>query len=157
MNIKQEVCRKYAPLRYGALCLCAVPAFWGLSLLLDAGVLAFLPLPLLLAVGAAYYFPSYTYRFDGATLEISSGGLLGPKVLTQVDVEDIVSCGVYLPGQLSARTASRVIRATLFLDPSPKRYFLYRLEDGGTGLVIFSPDRTLQEVFIRDSWMFQPS
>ena len=76
-------------------------------------------------------------------------------MLEIIDTEDILAYGVYLPGQLSARQASWTVRAYLFLDLRSKRYLLYRLPGGGTGILIFSPDREMRDALIRENWIFQ--
>ena len=104
-----------------------------------------------------YFSAVYTYEYDGNRLVVSQGSGENPPVLEIIDTEDILAYGVYLPGQLSARQASRTVRACLFLTPGSKRYLLYRLPGGGTGILIFSPDREMREALIREQWIFQVS
>ncbi len=157
MSIRQEVRRSHAALRCALFFLCDTLALWVLAYPLGGGPVCFVPLPFLLFAAVLYCFPAYTYVFDGEQLEIWSGGLYPARLLARVPVEAIFSYGTYLPGQLSARDAGRVLRAVLPLSPEARHYFLYRTEDGGTGLVVFSPNDALQAVFVRDSWIYQPS
>ena len=158
MRKEQQLYRKYAPARFCVLCLCCgLAAFWRARTLgLDPRLL----LPLVLAVPAAslpYYAISWTYRCEGDQLLVFQGRGGHERPCLAISSGDILSCGVYLPGQLSARQASRVTRAHLFLDPRSKRYLLYRLSGGGTGILIFSPDRAMQESFIQECWIFRAS
>ena len=101
------------------------------------------------------HFLFHPHRAQKAGLIVSQGSGENPPVLEIIDTEDILAYGVYLPGQLSARQASRTVRAYLFLDPRSKRYLLYRLPGGGTGILIFSPDREMRDALIREQWIFQ--
>lgn len=154
MYRKQRLCRKYALVRYGVLCACCALAL--LALVRTMGYHQML-LPFCLAVVMAvpYFSAVYTYEYDGSRLIVSQGSGENPPVLEIIDTEDILAYGVYLPGQLSARQASRTVRAYLFLDPRSKRYLLYRLPGGGTGILIFSPDREMRDALIRENWIFQ--
>lgn len=158
MRKEQQLYRKYAPARFCALCLCCgLIAVWLVGTL---GADLRLLLPLVLAVAALslpYYAVAWTYRYDGGQLQVFQGRGRCERPCLTVATGDILSCGVYLPGQLSARQASRVIRAHLFLDPRSKRYLLYRLPEGGTGILIFSPDRAMEEAFIQERWIFRAS
>lgn len=151
----QELYRKYAVLGYGILCVSCVLLFAALSLSLGYHPLMPLPLLLVLALGVPYFNHSYTYRYSGARLEIYEGRGTEAQLMTTIDTEDILSYGVYLPGQLSARQADRIVRAHLFLEVHSKRCLLYRLPGGGTGLLIFSPDQAMKDALIREQWIFQ--
>lgn len=155
MYRKQRLCRKYALVRYGALCACCALALLALARTLGYHQIMLLPFCLAVVAAVPYFSAVYTYEYDGRRLIVSQGSGENPPVLEIIDTEDILACGVYLPGQLSARRASRTVRAYLFLDPRSKRYLLYRLPGGGTGILIFSPNREMREALFREQWIFQ--
>lgn len=153
--VVQELYRKYAALGYGALCAVCLLLLAGLALSLGYHPLMPLPLLLVLALGVPYFNRAYTYRYNGSRLEVHEGRGRECELMTIIDAGDILSYGVYLPGQLSARQADRIVRAHLFLDVHSKRCLLYRLPGGGTGLLIFSPDKVMMDALIREQWIFQ--
>ena len=127
MYRKQRLCRKYALVRYGVLCACCALALLVLARTMGYHQLMLLPFCLAVVMAVPYFSAVYTYEYDGSRLIVSQGSGENPPVLEIIDTEDILAYGVYLPGQLSARQASRTVRAYLFLDPRSKRYLLYRL------------------------------
>lgn len=153
----QELYRKYAALGYGVLCALCVLLLAALALALGYHPLMPLPLLLVLALGVPYFNRSFTYRYNGARLEVYEGRGREAELMTIIDAEDILAYGIYLPGQLSARQADRIVRAHLFLDAHSKRYLLYRLPGGGTGLLLFSPDQAMKDALVREQWIFQVS
>ncbi len=155
MYRKQRLYRKYALVRYGVLCACCALVLLALARTMGYHQLMLLPFCLAVVMAVPYFSAVYTYEYDGSRLIVSQGSGDNPPVLEIIDTEDILACGVYLPGQISARQASRTVRACLFLDPRSKRYLLYRLPGGGTGILIFSPDREMREALIREQWIFQ--
>ncbi|WP_294552325.1 hypothetical protein [uncultured Pseudoflavonifractor sp.] len=157
MYRKQRLYRKYALARYGALCACCALLLLAFARTIGYHQLLLLPFCLVVVLAVPYFSAVYTYEYDGSRLVVSQGSGENPPVLEIIDAEDILAYGVYLPGQLSARRASRTVRAYLFLDPRSKRYLLYRLPGGGTGILIFSPDQEMRQALIREQWIFQVS
>lgn len=152
---EQILSRRGASVRYAALCFCCALVFMALIDAVGYHPLLLFPFSLAAVLGVPYFSASYTYRYDSRGLSIYRGCGEGASLMECIRPEDILAYGVYLPRQLSSRRAQRKVRAYLFLDPRSKRYLLYRLDGGGTGILIFSPGRVLMESLRCERWLFQ--